>query len=547
MKNIFEIENEIDEARGDYIRGLLGATTDIGALRTANPRLIKSFEDVLSYAKTEGKPIMGRMDASSKTVSELLSVDDLVKALSVKNGLNRSSVAQFYKGLMKSPSTDIGIIKTIAPDLVGNSKFRNEYSKFATDAELIAELKKKQYSKDAVKEIVAASKRDVDFINARVKFTGGKGTPPPPIPPAVKTKWEKIKDTLKGMSWKKMIGAATLAGIGTYFLWYLTQGEDIEGRPTQPPKASEFPICVDELVKSGEGQIQKTTDGSSVVYYKESNYYFYTNGRVYDATNKKNGTYKCEGTQIAPVNESKKLSLYTILNEAISVIDKNTMANDVNRVISDLRGVYVGQNNLNNTINILKKYIATNQGNEFLNLYQRSGNTRASMKKRVDSVFASDARTVQKKEELLDLINSIETGRTTTTTTGEKIGLKNIEITWDGKKIEGGGESRRGSEPRYFDCSQKDFPYQYGCISPRIAEIQRCKGITPDRGYFGPKTKRTLGVSEITKDMYDTIMGNCRKNDDTNIKMPDKKQVELGDLENQLNFTKDNYNPDYNR
>lgn len=298
MKNIFEIESEIDEARGDYIRGLLGATTDIGALRTANPRLIKSFEDVLSYAKTEGKPIMGRMDASSKTVSELLSVDDLVKALSVKNGLNRNSVAQFYKGLMKSPSTDIGIIKTIAPDLVGNSNFRNVYAKFATEAELIAELKKKQYSKDAIKEIVAATKRDADFINARAKFTGGGTgpapapgpTPAPVPPPGPGTKW---KEWVKKNPYKTA-AIALGALVPAYLIW---NNSDDPNKGPAPKKSEGFPPCVAELIDKNKAKLYE--EGNKGYAFVKTPKYpdglkFYLDGTVINAKTGESTTYNCK-------------------------------------------------------------------------------------------------------------------------------------------------------------------------------------------------------------------------------------------------------------
>lgn len=525
MKNIFEYESEIDEARGDYIRGLLGTTTDINALRTANPKLIKAFEDVLTYAKAEGKPIMGKLDDTSKTISELTTIDDLAKAVSIKNGLAPSSVAQFYKGLLKSPSTDIGIIKTIAPDLVGNAKFRGEYGAFATDKELIRALKTKQYSNDAVKEIVKAARKDAEFIKAR---TGGiaprPGTPPAPTP-RDKTIFERIKDKLRGLSWKKALGIAVASGLGGTALWYLMKGEGIQSEdfPPNPPEGSElFPECIQELINSGEGKIQKLSDGSSVVYYKEKNYYFYTNSKVKDVTNNIMGTYKCKGTKIT-TNESKKLKLYNILNEAIAKIDTNTLIDNVNDVISDLRGLYVSQSNLNNTINKLKKYIATNQGKQFLDLYQRSGFTDGSLRDRANAVFASDAGTVLKRDELLNLIDSIEngtaTGTETETETNQEIGLGNIDITWNqnnnnipGSTPDSTPGQRLPWEPNYFDCSQRDFPYQYGCISPKIAEIQKCHGIEPSRGYFGPKTRRTLGVNVITKEMYDSIMANCSNN-----------------------------------
>lgn len=316
-----------------------------------------------------------------------------------------------------------------------------------------------------------------------------------------------------GLSATAIIGLVSAMYPNILISLFDENGNNLDDNSSTNVQENTFPACVQELINSGDGQITKLKDGSSAVYYKENNIYFYTNGRVYDVTSKKFGTYKCKGTQIAE-SKSKKLTLHNILNEVIGIIDNNTLVNDVNDVISDLRGLYVSQSNLENTINILKKYIATNQGKQFLDLYQRSGYTKGTLRDRADAVFASDAGTVMKKDELMNLINSIETGTATATTPGEKKGLGGIDITWDGASAPTptpAPEAKRtsGGQPNYFDCSQKDFPYQYGCISPRIAEIQTCMGITPNKGYFGPKTRREIGRDVITKELYDSIMANC--------------------------------------
>jgi hypothetical protein len=318
-----------------------------------------------------------------------------------------------------------------------------------------------------------------------------------------------------GLSATAIIGLVSAMYPNILISLFDENGNNLDDNSSTNVQENTFPACVQELINSGEGEITKLKDGSSAVYYKENNIYFYTNGRVYDVTSKKFGTYKCKGTQIAE-SKSKKLTLHNILNEVIGIIDNNTLVNDVNKVISYLRGLYVSQSDLGKTTNILKKYIATNQGKQFLDLYQRSGYTKGTLRDRADAVFASDAGTVMKKDELMNLINSIETGTATATTPGEKKGLGGIDITWDGASASTptpAPEAKRtsGGQPNYFDCSQKDFPYQYGCISPRIAEIQTCMGITPNKGYFGPKTRREIGIDRdvITKELYDSIMANC--------------------------------------
>jgi hypothetical protein len=100
-------------------------------------------------------------------------------------------------------------------------------------------------------------------------------------------------------------------------------------------------------------------------------------------------------------------------------------------------------------------------------------------------------------------------------------GIGNINIAWDGEAapVDNGGGSGSGgsgsSNPNYHDCSSKDFPLEFGCIAPKIAEIQKCLGITPQKGYFGPKTKKGLedlhyDLSKgITKETYGKIISAC--------------------------------------
>jgi hypothetical protein len=68
------------------------------------------------------------------------------------------------------------------------------------------------------------------------------------------------------------------------------------------------------------------------------------------------------------------------------------------------------------------------------------------------------------------------------------------------------------SPSKYRDCTS--FPYEKGCKSVIIGEIQRCLGITDDNKY-GPQTERALrdgGYSTtIDKVTYDQIMSKCTK------------------------------------
>lgn len=91
----------------------------------------------------------------------------------------------------------------------------------------------------------------------------------------------------------------------------------------------------------------------------------------------------------------------------------------------------------------------------------------------------------------------------------------NIHIDWDGAGASTGTGTtpNPGGDTNYRNCN--DFPFKFGCINPKIGEIQQCIGVTPTKGYFGPKTRTALtgkgyDISQgITQEMYDTIMAAC--------------------------------------
>jgi hypothetical protein len=107
----------------------------------------------------------------------------------------------------------------------------------------------------------------------------------------------------------------------------------------------------------------------------------------------------------------------------------------------------------------------------------------------------------------------------------------NIHIDWDGEKKTDETPKPTTDKLKYHDCSNKDFPYEFGCIGPKIAEIQGCLGITPQKGYFGPKTRRTMKPNYdlsggITQEIYDDVMSKCKEGEIDNRKKYDPKDLE---------------------
>jgi hypothetical protein len=240
------------------------------------------------------------------------------------------------------------------------------------------------------------------------------------------------------------------------------------------------------------------------------------------------GTWKCKDGQVKIQTESKIMSLTRlVLNEQANEISDEMMDTYVDDAVDDLDG-YVAEYNLQSLFNILTALKGkTNNGEDaikkFLQYYKEDE----------DKDFVSDVQGVgvanlsvkakNMKPQIIALANNTSTQPVTpgvTPPVAGKIGLSKIDISWDGEKKDetpvGGGSVGGGSKSgvNYHDCSSKDFPFEFGCISPKIAEIQGCLGITPQKGYFGPKTKRTMEPTYdlsggITKEIYDAVKAKC--------------------------------------
>ena len=348
-----------------------------------------------------------------------------------------------------------------------------------------------------------------------------------------------VQYTFSGSGLKTILGIVGGAAI-IYAIYQMLNPDalvivtDENGNDIQDGGAGSWAPCVQELLTSKEGVIG--SDGSVIVKSTDfpGGLQFYNNGRVMDVAGKKMGTWKCKGTTPV-IAESQKITLSGLLNEQGDA----TTATDVDTMI-DLLDFPVSGSDLMSAGNLLQKYVNNGKGKEFLSLYQQSGLGGGDLTKTLNYIVTTEPQSVQAKNRLKQLNTQILSGKGGVTppapTTGEKRGLKNIDIIWDGKKSDTGKndstKTKNKSGVNYHDCSGKET-FELGCISPKIAEIQKCLGITPQKGYFGPKTRKALtdmfGEKSvdggITKDIYDKVMASCAE-----AKVDDRKKYSPEEL-----------------
>jgi hypothetical protein len=403
------------------------------------------------------------------------------------------------------------------------------------------ELKAAGYSDGAIDSFMKNAKKDANFkkafTKAKQKRTQGgkdknlspKGNGSNVNPQQKKTLIERGKEllnmiTVKKMSWKQLLAWGAGIGVGGLALWWYLFDNNIvvpdDTPETEPGDTGEWAACIKELLDSKEARI--TTFGASglvgvslvTAEYPEG-LNFFSNGRVADVKTKKKGSWKCKGTK------------------AVVAEQVNTMAEEV-EILIDLLDFPVTGEHLVKAGNLLKKYVTNGKGKEFLSLYQRSGFGDGDLGQTLKYIKTTEASSVQAKDRLVKIYSQILSGkvnevkiqteskimsltRLVLNEQGGKVGLSKIDIKWDGEAGTGEAPPKAGGTGggvSYHDCSSKDFPFEFGCISPKIAEIQGCLGITPQKGYFGPKTRRTMQPTYdlsggITKEIYDAVKAKC--------------------------------------
>jgi hypothetical protein len=528
-------------------------------------------EDLIASAAREGKLVASELEAYLKimikdqkiaaelTKNGIRTAEELLAALK-GNRLSKTLKGSLELSVLKSNTKNAKLIDLASENLVRNKVFDQKYAaEFAKGQPAYEKaLKQAGYSEDAITKIVQKKFNQIDpktgkpyarpetIAKKDIGATSGKPNPKPNVPPApsnIKTLWEKWKTKIqeqlkKKRSWKEMVAWGAGLGIGAAALWYMLDGFVADGEkpaetpPTPPADDTQWAPCIKELLDSKEGTIMQVGASKLTVVHLVTAEYpeglnFVSNGRVADVKTGKMGTWKCKDGQVK-IAESKIMSLTRlVLNEQANEISDETMDTYVDDAVDDLDG-YVAEYNLQSLFDILTALKGkTNNGEDaikkFLEYYKEDE----------DADFVSDVQGVgvrnlsvkakNMKTQIIALANNTSTQPVTpgvTPPVAGKIGLSKIDISWDGEKKDetpvGGGSVGGGSKSgvNYHDCSSKDFPFEFGCISPKIAEIQGCLGITPQKGYFGPKTKRTMEPTYdlsggITKEIYDAVKAKC--------------------------------------
>lgn len=527
MKNI---EKHLEEKLGDVLFKDFASLKDFKSIK--NTPIGKSLLDMQKAIGLQSNPIkIGK--------NQLSTAEDIFNA--IKNGsLQGKELGRVGKGLLKSPSTPSSVRISLINDFIVDSTVVKELNG-KNVSEIKKLLKSKGYADESINEIIKQSKGR-GFIENNIfvgKSKPGTIAPGSATPGVTSTKTSKIVDLLKKVPtnikdgimnllrakkpWRVIVKWGLLAGVSLTTLWWFIKDSGIipDGFPDNVP--SEFPPCVQDLIKNKQGEVLTETNGGVVIVVKNNEYpngiQFYPNGRVLDVKTGKRGTYKCKGEKVT-------------LEEQSSEIDVDTLSSYVSTAIDDLDGFVTTSNltSLENTLKALKG--KTFQGksalSEFLFLYKENEGSDF-----VSDVNSVGVRTLDPKASLIkrNVLGMLSGSPTTTKTSSGN--LSGIDITWDTKTSTGGGGSTGSGTGNVQYKDKSDFPFPRGTRNEKIRDVQKSLGFPQkyQTGNFGPMTYKGLvsfiqnpesykygltgGWSAyieelktigLTKDLYDIIM-----------------------------------------
>jgi len=296
---------------------------------------------------------------------------------------------------------------------------------------------------------------------------------------------------------------------------------------TEQAKQLTFSNCAGSLVDDAGTTIVTTTGGDPVLkvtktgnqeYDSKGGLMFYNNGRVFTVDKSKRGYWSCKGNTVIAENN--------LLNEQGGELTDQELDTYVSDAVDDLDG-YVAEYNLKSLLDILtalkgKTYKGKSALQEFLRFYKEDEGV--DFLEDVNSVGVANLSITAKnmKPQIIAMVSGGGSGGDGKSATGvDSI----INIKWDGVKTGGGeGDGEGGKKTtKYYDCTSVNLDttaLTYGCKDDRVAEVQKCLGITAD-GKFGPATRKALidnaydAKDGITKAIYEKVLKGCKKGEVT--------------------------------
>jgi hypothetical protein len=530
------VESEVDEnVRGGNIKNLIGGAQDFASLSSGLRNAFKDMELAIGLNKN---PIMlGK--------KPLTTADEIFTAIKDGSLTGSKELGRVEKGFLKSRNTDSSLRKTIAIDFASDKNVLDELVKMnrTNTSEIKGYLKSKGYPDESIKEIVTQMKKNgnIDAKNVFVRDSKGaipkKGKSGKNVPNALFARSKELLNNIKSkkMSWKQLVAWGAAIGIPATALWmFINDNSDTipEGMPkVKPNPIDDWGPCLNDLISNKEGRVVSTPKGSIVVLVPTTEKYpggltFYSNKRVVNNKTKEMGTWTCNGAE-ATLSEI----VNRVLSEQLQIdIQLNK---DVNKMI-DYLDFPVSKGDLKDAYNLLLTYARNGKGKSFLTKYEQSGHGfNTSLSTTLTFVYTSDPTSIDYKNGMEDLIDKIESGvkvpgetqkvvQPKPTKSRVTINEQSLDIVWDKDKDKKSDTLRPKKERdnkkkvvgKYKDCEGQDFPFAIGCKSSKIADVQRCIGVTDD-GKLGPNTRKALIDNKydtstgLSKDVYDAVMKNC--------------------------------------
>jgi hypothetical protein len=476
----------------------------------------KSFDDLVKFDKNAATNLANDVQiALEKELVERASLSKTIIDQDVKAATKNVSVTQKSVNLGRATQQDL---KNATKELISNTKLQTRYNDIQRVIVGMDKLTVQQISnllKKEAKVITGTGGSVAGGVKGTTTiFTGGK------LLQISREQLSKFPGKVKRVIVNNpMTSILVGAGLSAAALYYFFSGDadgvivtDEDGNEVKD-FGSEWAPCIQDLLKNKEGQIVKGKDNQVSVLVKSTEYpegvQFYSNGRVIDVSTRKMGSWKCKSSEVT-------------IQEQSSEVSDNQMDSYVDTAVDDLDG-YVAEYNLQSLYDILTNLKGkTNNGidaiQQFLRYYKEDEDV--NFVDDVASVGVKNLSVAAKnlKPKIIALANG---AATTPTNTTNKLGIGNIEITWDGtKKDDGGKVTPTPKKSKYHDCSGKPLPHEFGCRSGQIKQVQVCLGL-PEKyqtGNFGPITKDAIEKLNIdlsnglTQGVIDTICKNSENN-----------------------------------